>query len=85
MASLIQSVGLLEHPLVAGGLPPSFQQQGEPVGLSGALLLVGFLALAFWASVRLVALIDVKLSSRRLFREIRRELGIGKDRPRKGA
>jgi hypothetical protein len=36
MASLIQSIGLLEHPLVAGGLPPSVQQQGEPVGLSGA-------------------------------------------------
>jgi hypothetical protein len=47
MASLIQSIGLLEHPLVPGGLPPSVQQQGEPVGLSGALLLVGFLALAF--------------------------------------
>lgn len=84
MAPLIQSVGLLDHPLVAGGLPPSVQEHGEPLGLSGALLLVGFLALAFCKAVRFVAWIDVKLSSRKLFWEIRRELGIGNDRPRDG-
>lgn len=83
MAPLIQSVGHPRSPLVAGGLPPSVQEQGEPLGLSGALLLVGF-ALAFWAAVRFVAWIDVKLSSRKLFWEIRRELGIGNDRPRDG-
>jgi hypothetical protein len=32
--------------------------------------------------VRLVAWIDDKVSSRRLFRDIYRELGIGKRRPR---
>ena len=83
MAPLIQSGRAPRSPPVAEGLRGA-QEQGEPLGLSGALLLVGFLALAFWAAVRFVAWIDVKLSSRKLFWEIRRELGVGNDRPRDG-
>ena len=42
------------------------------------VLLLGYV-MAFAIAVGLVAWVDSKLSSRRLFREIYRELGIGRD------
>jgi hypothetical protein len=45
------------------------------------VLLLGYV-LAFAIAVGLVAWVDRKLSSRRLFREIYRELGIGRGPPR---
>lgn len=60
---------------------------GIPSGMSNAtswsmaesfVLLLGYV-LSFAIAVGLVAWMDSKLSSRRLFREIYRELGIGRD------
>jgi hypothetical protein len=45
------------------------------------VLLIGYV-LAFAIAVGFVAWVDRKLSSRRLFREIYRELGIGRHPPR---
>ena len=47
----------------------------------GFVLLVGYV-LAFVVAVWFVTWVDRKLSSRRLFREIYRELGIGRHPPR---
>ena len=55
MAPLLQSPGMLQHMFIAAGLPPSVKQgDGEPLGLTGSLLIIGFFALASWASPRLV-------------------------------
>jgi hypothetical protein len=63
---------------------------GIPRGMSNAtswsmaesfVLLLGYV-LAFAIAVGLVTWVDRKLSSRRLFREIYRELGIGRGPPR---
>ncbi|HKE54447.1 MAG TPA: hypothetical protein VKC55_06730 [Actinomycetota bacterium] len=63
----------------AAGIPPQMLRGSWSTADSIVLLLV-YIG-AFIVAVRLVAWIDVKLSSRRLFRDIYRELGIGK-RPR---
>jgi hypothetical protein len=63
----------------AAGIPPRMMNGSWSTADSFLLLLV-YVA-AFVIAVKLVAWIDVKLSSRRLFRDIYRELGIGK-RPR---
>jgi hypothetical protein len=67
--------------LIGVGMPPSVRDQ-EPLGLIDGLIVVGVLVLAFWWSVRLVAWIDVKLSSRQLFREIYREYRKHRPKPR---
>lgn len=62
------------------GIPP------DPTGATSwsfavsAVLLLGYL-LAFAIAVAFVAWIDHKLSSRRLFRDIYRELGVGRRPP----
>lgn len=63
----------------AAGIPPR-TIDGSWSMANGILLLLGYAA-AFVVALKLVAWIDIKLSSRRLFRDIYRELGIGK-RPR---
>lgn len=63
----------------AAGIPPRMMN-GSWSTADSLLLLLVYVA-AFVIAVKLVAWIDVKLSSRRLFRDIYRELGIGK-RPR---
>jgi hypothetical protein len=63
----------------AAGIPPR-TIDGSWSTVDGFLLLLVYVA-AFVIAVTLVAWIDIKLSSRRLFRDIYRELGIGK-RPR---
>jgi hypothetical protein len=50
--------------------------------IAGSLVLLLGYVLAFAIAVGLVAWVDNRLSSRRLFREIYRELGIGRDPPR---
>jgi len=50
--------------------------------IAGSLVLLLGYVLAFAIAVGLVAWVDNKLSSRRLFREIYRELGIGRGPPR---
>jgi hypothetical protein len=74
---------LVSHDWVAVGLPPKVPE-GEPLGWLDGLFVVALVALAFYCSVRLVTWVDVKLSSLQLFRELRRELGIGGPRPRRG-
>lgn len=66
---------------VAVGIPPKVPD-GDPLGMMDWILVVGMLALAFYCSVRLVTWIEVKMSSLQLFRDLRRELGIGGPRPR---
>lgn len=63
---------------VAVGLPPTQSNEADPLGLSDWAIVIGALVLAFCCSVRLVAWIDTKVSSWLLFRDIRRELGIGR-------
>jgi hypothetical protein len=63
----------------AAGIPPR-TIDGSWSTADGFLVLLVYAA-AFVVAVPLVAWIDVKLSSRRLFHDIYRELGIGK-RPR---
>jgi len=63
----------------AAGIPPR-AMEGSLSTADSFLLLLVYIA-AFVVAVKLVAWIDVKLSSWRLFRDIYRELGIGK-RPR---
>ncbi len=66
---------------VAVGMPPKVPE-GDPLSMVDGIFVVGMLALAFYCSVRLVTWIDVKISSLQLFRDLRRELGIGGPRPR---
>ena len=64
----------------AAGIPPEALNHASWSWANTAMLLFVYVA-AFMLAVWIVAWIDVKLSSRRLFRDIYRELGIGK-RPR---
>ena len=66
---------------VAVGIPPKVPD-GDPLSMVDWILVVGMLAFAFYCSVRLVTWIHVKISSLQLFRDLRRELGIGGSRPR---
>lgn len=63
------------------GIPPEMSN-ATSWSMAGSLLLLLGYVLAFVIAVGLVAWVDNKLSSRRLFREIYRELGIGKGPPR---
>jgi hypothetical protein len=63
---------------VAVGIPPTQSHEADPLGLSDWAFVIGAFVLAFYCSVRLVAWIDTKISSWLLFRDIRRELGIGR-------
>ena len=63
---------------VAVGMPPNQSPDAEPLGLADWAFVLGALVLGFYWSVRLVAWLDIKISSRQLFRDIRRELGIGR-------
>lgn len=64
----------------AAGIPP--RTLGAEWSLADGFLLLLVYIGAFVFAVWLVAWIDIKLSSRRLFRDIYRELGIGKRPPR---
>jgi hypothetical protein len=59
------------------GIPPEMSNASSWTMAEGFVLLVGYV-LAFVVAVGLVAWLDRKLSSRKLFREIYRELGIGR-------
>ena len=63
------------------GIPPEMSNVTSWSMAGSFVLLLGYV-LAFAIAVGLVAWVDRKLSSRRLFREIYRELGIGKGPPR---
>lgn len=63
------------------GIPPEMSN-ATSWSIAGSLVLLLGYVVAFAIAVGLVAWVDNKLSSRRLFREIYRELGIGRDPPR---
>ena len=63
------------------GIPPEMSD-AISWSIAGSLVLLLGYVLAFAIAVGLVAWVDNKLSSRRLFREIYRELGIGRGPPR---
>lgn len=63
------------------GIPPEMSN-ATSWNIAGSLLLLLGYVVAFAIAVGLVAWVDNKLSSRRLFREIYRELGIGRGPPR---
>ena len=63
------------------GIPPEMSN-ATSWSIAGSLVLLLGYVLAFAIAVGLVAWVDNKLSSRRLFREIYRELGIGGRPPR---
>jgi hypothetical protein len=63
------------------GIPPGISHATSWTMAEGFVLLFGYV-LAFAVAVWFVAWVDRKLSSRRLFREIYRELGIGRHPPR---
>lgn len=63
------------------GIPPDATNATSWSLVESAVLLLGYV-LAFAIAVGLVAWVDRKLSSRRLFREIYRELGVGRPPPR---
>ena len=63
------------------GIPPGMSDATSWSLAQSVVLLLGYV-LAFAIAVGLVAWVDRKLSSRRLFREIYRELGIGRGPPR---
>jgi uncharacterized Tic20 family protein len=63
------------------GIPPEMSKGTSWSMAESFVLLLGYV-LAFAIAVGLVAWVDRKLSSRRLFREIYRELGIGRGPPR---
>jgi hypothetical protein len=64
----------------AAGIPPEALSHAS-LGWGNTIILLFVYVAAFMVAVWIVAWIDVKLSSWRLFRDIYRELGIGK-RPR---
>jgi hypothetical protein len=74
--SPISSVGIS----AAAGIPPGALSHADWTWGNSLLLLLFYVA-AFVIAVKLVAWIDVKMTKRQLFRDIYRELGIGK-RPR---
>jgi len=63
------------------GIPPEMSNATSWTIAESFVLLFGYV-LAFVVAVWFVAWVDCKLSSRRLFREIYRELGIGRHPPR---
>lgn len=63
------------------GIPPEMSN-ATSWSIAGSLVLLLGYVLAFAIAVGLVAWVDNRLSSRRLFREIYRELGIGRGPPR---
>lgn len=63
------------------GIPPEMSNATSWSMAESFVLLLGYV-LAFGIAVGFVAWVDSKLSSRRLFREIYRELGIGRGPPR---
>jgi hypothetical protein len=63
------------------GIPPEMSN-ATSWSIAGSLVLLLGYVVAFAIAVGLVAWADNKLSSRRLFREIYRELGIGRGPPR---
>jgi cytochrome c biogenesis protein CcdA len=62
------------------GIPPHTTNATPWSVVEGAVLLVVYVV-AFAIAVVVVAWLDRKLSSRRLFREIYRELGVGRRPP----
>jgi hypothetical protein len=65
----------------SAGIPPEMSN-ATSWSIAGSLVLLLGYVVAFAIAVGLVAWADNKLSSRRLFREIYRELGIGRGPPR---
>ena len=63
---------------IAVGIPPTQSHDVEPLGLWDSAFVIGAFVLSFYCCVRLVAWIHTKISSWVLFRDIRRELGIGR-------
>ena len=63
------------------GIPPEMSN-ATSWSIAGSLVLLLGYVVAFAIAVGLVAWVDNKLSSRRLFREIYRDLGIGRGPPR---
>ena len=62
------------------GIPPEMSN-ATSWSIAGSLVLLLMYVVAFAIAVGLVAWVDSRLSSRRLFREIYRELGIGRGPP----
>jgi hypothetical protein len=58
----------------AVGLPPRQETQADPLSWTGWIVVVGGLVLCFYGSVRCMAWLHVKISSMKLFYELRREL-----------
>jgi hypothetical protein len=76
--SVLRVLGIIG---AGAGIPPEMSKATSWTMAEGFVLLVGYV-LAFVVAVWFVAWVDRKLSSRRLFREIYRELGIGRHPPR---
>ena len=62
----------------AAGIPPDALSHAHPWSWTSTFMLLFVYVGAFVLAVWIVSWLDVKLSSRRLFRDIYRELGIGK-------
>lgn len=73
--SLLSHVGIS----AAAGIPPDALRHAAWSWPSTLMLLLVYVG-AFVVAVWFVAWLDVKLSARQLFRDIHRELGIGKRR-----
>jgi hypothetical protein len=54
---------------------PPVVESADPLSFIERLQVVGVIALMFWLAVRFNAWIEVRIASKRLLREIRRELG----------
>jgi hypothetical protein len=76
--SVLRVLGIIG---AGAGIPPEMSNATSWTIAESFVLLFGYV-LAFVVAVWLVAWVDRKLSSRRLFREIYRELGIGRRPPR---
>ncbi len=76
--SVLRVLGIIG---AGAGIPPEMSNATSWTIAESFVLLFGYV-LAFVVAVWFVAWVDRKLSSRRLFREIYRELGIGRHPPR---
>ena len=76
--SVVRVLGIIG---AGAGIPPEMSNATSWTIAESFVLLFGYV-LAFVIAVWFVAWVDRKLSSRRLFREIYRELGIGRHPPR---
>jgi hypothetical protein len=76
--SVLRVLGIIG---AGAGIPPEMSNATSWTIAESFVLLFGYV-LAFVVAVWFVAWVDRKLSSRRLFREIYRELGIGRRPPR---